>query len=41
MIVASSGRPPSWWLFCAPYLRKLIVAALARKGMDASDWPVS
>ena len=40
-ILATSTRPPEWWPHLAPYLRKLVVAALKRNGLNVSDWSTS
>jgi hypothetical protein len=39
-ILAAAPKPaqPPWWAYLPPYLRKLVVEALARGGTHV-DWP--
>jgi hypothetical protein len=38
-ILADPDAPPPWWGYLAPYLQKLVVAALARNDTRV-NWPM-
>jgi hypothetical protein len=38
-ILADPDAPPPWWGYLAPYLQKLVVAALSRNDTRV-NWPM-